>query len=709
MPLGVRGFNPIWLLDDLQGNLFDDTFYMFVLENTIPYIPAPVYHDPELNTVWNFPIQFLANGTLPVDIFFEANKVYRLEFRQGDTQADPLIYEVNDYIPGTDNTPVDLGNSTSDNQITNPQFSLISFNSPLSISATNPEAIEIAPGWFFNARGTGTATITQVSLSSTNTNPSNAPYALELNLSGWTSGSVYLSQIFEQNGMLWANKTISTTVTARLELDSQSISAALYNSQNVPLGQLFNSTAINNDWNEYTGRATLEDTTNTDTPPDAYIEYRLGLPSNVDIYITSIQLLVQDKLNLSEPTFIQDSINRQIDHTFNYYKDPLLIKAIPSMLTAWDFPLNPAQFNGSSKTITTTPAYVWDCTVCASSSSTLAVIRNTVTSGIQATSGAAAQSFYFLQYLSGNKAREIILNKLAVNVSGFRNQTGGAATVRVYLYRAPAASTIPVTATGLGTVSAGGIFTLTGAAIADNWTLIPRAGLVQNQGDLSIVNTGSYAQLNNIQDLQFTGWQETTSARIADTDKFAIVVTVQCPTIATIVTIDSIGLVPGDVATRPAPQTIDQVLRECQYLWEKSYPQQISTASVTTSGAVYQLNELEVFGTPATKDTFYLQSIWFHFQEPKRIAPVMSFWSPTGVADKVQGIALRDNVAITPLSGSNPGDYDITNWAITIFTTGVQMECVDTHTVQMVTATQNPGDEGQMRVQFTANARYGDV
>ncbi len=709
MSLGIRGFNPVWLLDDLAGNLFDDTYYMFVLENEFPYLPANVYHDPELNTVWNNPIQFLANGTLPVDIFFESDHVYRLEFRQGDTQADPLIYEVNDYSVGEDSSPILDGNSTSDNQVTNPQFSLISFNSPLVISGTDPDPIEVAPGWFFEAAGSGTATITQVPLSSTNTNASNAPYALEFDLSGWTADSVFLRQRFEQNGMLWANKTISTTITARLDGSPQSISATLVDSQGAPLAQILDPTSVNNDWNQFTDHDTLPATTNTDTPPSAYIDYKLALPSNVDIYITSIQLVVQDAQDLSEPEFIQDSINRQIDHTFNYYKDPLLTKAIPSMLTGWDFPLNPAQFNGSSKTITTSPAYVWDCTVCASSSSTLAVIRNTVTGGLQATSGAATQSYYFLQYLSGNKAKEIILNKLAVNVSGFRNQTGGAATVRVYLYRAPAASTIPVTATGLGTVSAGGIFTLTGAVIADNWTLIPRAGFVQNQGDLSIVNTGNYAQLNDIQDLQFTGWQETLGTKIADTDKFAIVVTVQCPTIATIVTINSIGLVPGDVATRPAPQAIDEVLRECQYFWEKSYVQGTSTATITVDGAVYQLDELNSV-TPGAKDTLYLQSIWFNFKEPKRNAPTISFWSPTGVADKVQGIALRNGFAIASVFPTlNPNDYDITNWGINAFLTGVQMNCVSTTIACMVTATQDPGDEAQMRLHFTANARYGDV
>jgi hypothetical protein len=318
MALGIRGSCPIWLLADLQGKLFDDTFYLFVLENDIPYIPATVYHDPDLNVPWTDPIRFLANGTLPIDIYFLADTVYRLEFRQGPTQQDPLIYEVNNYVAGTGgSTPVDTVAFASSNQITNPQFALISLENPITInSGAGLFAIEVAPGWFLDAAGTGTITITQVPLNNANINPSNAPYALRLTMNGWTDGSVVLSQRFEQNGNLWANKVVSTTVTARLEGSPQSISANLVDSNNSVVANVLPLTTINEAWNEYTGHADLPAPTNPDVPPAAYLDYRLLLPSNIDIYLTSFQLVVQD-LPI-EPSFEQDSINRQIDHTYNY-------------------------------------------------------------------------------------------------------------------------------------------------------------------------------------------------------------------------------------------------------------------------------------------------------------------------------------------------------------------------------------------------------
>lgn len=316
MALGIRGANPIWMEVDLQGNLFDDTFYLFVLENEIPYIPATVYHDPDLNVAWTNPIRFLGNGTLPNDIFFEPGKVYRLEFRQGDSQSDPLIYEVDDYLPGEGgSTPVDTVAFTSSNQITNPQFALMNLESGSVISGTDPDPIEIAPGWELIVAGTGTVEFNLISLNNTNENPSNAPYALQITMSGWTEDSVMLRQRFPQNGMLWSTKTVSSAITAKLEGSPQTIYADLIDSNGAVIGTVLPATNINEEWNEYLGYAEVIQTDNPDSPPAAYVDYLLHLPSNIDIYVTSFQVIVQD-LPIT-PSFDQDAISRQIDHTYN--------------------------------------------------------------------------------------------------------------------------------------------------------------------------------------------------------------------------------------------------------------------------------------------------------------------------------------------------------------------------------------------------------
>lgn len=352
MALGIRGANPIWSEFDLQGNLFDDSFYMWVLENTIPYIPAPVYHDPELTLEWENPIQFLSNGTLPIDIYFEESKVYRLEFRKNDgllppSQSDPLIYEVNNYIAGESGAASSL-DSTSSNQITNPQFALINFDMSSSISltsATNPDPIAIGPGWFLQLTGTGNVTITRVSLNNSNINPSNAPYALRLQLSGWDSGGVILRQRFNQNGMLWANKTISTAITTHLQGASQTISARLVSSNGATLATIMDQKTVNESWRELTGHGTLPATTNPNPPPSAYIDYQLLLPTTVDIYLTSLQVLFQDVDILLEPTFEQDSIDRQIDHTY-HSAHPIVPIGMVIDMTGFTVPAHYLQMSG---------------------------------------------------------------------------------------------------------------------------------------------------------------------------------------------------------------------------------------------------------------------------------------------------------------------------------------------------------------------------
>jgi hypothetical protein len=360
----VRGSNPIWFEVDLDANPFDDTFYLFVLQNTFPYLPATVWSDASGSTPILNPIQFLGNGTLPIDIYFDSTKTYRLEFRHGNSQSDPLIYLVENYVPGSGGIgPIDTVEVVSDNQITNPQFSLINFSSPFSLTSASTQTVDVAPGWFLDLTGTGNLTLTLVPLndSAQTINPTNAPYALEINTSGsWSS--VILRQRFEQNGMLWANKTVANSVTARIEGAPQPITGNLVDSNGTTLAEVLASTDLSDNFEEYLGYGTLGDTTNPDLPPAAYIEYRLKLPNDGDVYLTSTQLAVHDTETVVPYT--QDTIERQQDYTWHYYRESVIMQPKDSLLTGWDFALNPWQFRTtSSTTVTSQCAYTADQTI----------------------------------------------------------------------------------------------------------------------------------------------------------------------------------------------------------------------------------------------------------------------------------------------------------------------------------------------------------
>jgi hypothetical protein len=321
MTIGIRGINPIWTEFDLTGHLFDDSFYLYVLQNTIPYIPTPVYHDVDLSIPWTNPIQFLANGTLPIDIFWDPTLVYRLEFRQNNgilppSQTDPLIYEVDNYVPGTGgSTPITTVAFPSGNQITNAQFALFNLSSPITITVAG--TYNIAPGWYLDLAGSGSATISQVPFTSVNPNPSNAPYALHLVLSGWNADSVVLRQRFHQNGLLWSNKAVAATVTAATGTGFQSLTANLVSDLGTPLAEVLSIPVINTTLTEYTGIGSLPASTDTTVPPAAYVELQVHLSSNNDIYLTSFQLIVEDPAMPFQPAFTQDTIDMQINTTYH--------------------------------------------------------------------------------------------------------------------------------------------------------------------------------------------------------------------------------------------------------------------------------------------------------------------------------------------------------------------------------------------------------
>jgi hypothetical protein len=516
------------------------------------------------------------------------------------SQSDPLIYLVENYVPGSGGeTPIDTLAMTTSNQITNPQFALINFTSPFTFSGTDPSPIQIGPGWYLEVAGTGSVTLTQVPLTSSTPTPSNAPYALEIELSGWNDGSVFLRQRFSQNGVLWANQIVSTALTARIEGSNVSISAKFVNSMGDPIATVLNPVTVDNSFNEYIDYATFPASTDTDTPPNTYIDYKIALPSNVDIYITSIQVIVEDMP--IKPPYEQDSIERQIDHTFHYFQPQINFKPISSLLVGWDFPLNPAQPLGPSVTMNTTSAYIWDQTIGQSVVGNIAVVRNAVTGGFQATTANATEAFYVMQYLSGSQAKKILGTSLSVNINAFRTQAGGAVTARVYLYRGSSSAvfpTLPLTVGGATPLSAGGIFTLnTSAGQGLNWTLIPRGNWGQAVGSLPTVTTANYSTLNDATDLQFQGWEITDATQISDTDKFLIVVTFQCPTTASVVVIDSISVVPGDIPTRPAPQTADEVIRECERYFETSFNVgDVPGTAVTLAGSITNMQTTVISG-----------------------------------------------------------------------------------------------------------------
>lgn len=688
----ARGSNPIWFEVDLTAHAFDDTFYMFVLQNQIPYIPAVVYHDINGTIPWNNPIQFNANGTLPIDIFWDTTAIYRLEFRQGNSQSDPLIYLVENYSPGSGgNSPIDTVAFDTENQITNPQFSIINFIDPFSLTATNPDPIQVAPGWYLNLSGTGTVALSRISLNDSLANTSNSPYALRITLSGTWTGTPYLSQRFDQNGMLWANKYVSNSVTARIEGAPQSISGVIYDSNGTLLQTVLASVAIDDTFVEYDGYGLLPATTNTDLPPAAWIEYRLLLPTSVDIYVTSFQLKAS-ALPIAF-SYEQDTIERQVDYTFHYYNHRLQFKPIPSFLVGWDFPLNPAQIFGDSVGTQAIGAnksyYAWDQTIVFQTvDNSIAVSRESTSLYMNLTATTTTQAAV-IQYLTGTQA-QLILNQMALE--GVSVMFAGSTTTSKNFTVSLWWSVNPI---GTGMASNNSLVTSLDAngypTVAAGWTEITKLPLEK----------ATFTTLNNIyQTSGFSYYMEPTAYLTGIS--FAIVVGSSSIPAGEKISIASISVVPGKIPTIPATQTLDQVLKECEFYYEKSY----STSSA--AGAIDGQNSLISAQNAAIVTTqvgLYATGFNISFKNSKITTPAVNLFSPsTGAGTAVSGLVYTSNVL------RNSGDLDLSNWTQTaIGTKNVYYVPANSTYLLGASAVSTTNPQAFINYQYVADARLGLV
>lgn len=656
----VRSFNPVWFFVDLTGQPCDDTYYLWVLENDLPYLPAPVYHSPN-GTPWTDPIQLLANGTLPLDVYFDPNITYRFELRHNlglapPSQSDPLIYLVENYHPATGgSSPITVGGVFTDNQISNPQFADINFSSPFTLSGVlNPPPIEIAPGWVLDLTGNGTVELQQVALNDTVPTPTNAPYALRITLSGGWTGTPKLKQRFQQNGVLWANKYVALSFTARIQGASQQVTSRLIASDGNPLAVLANDT-LTGSFAEFTSYTLLPASTNADTPPDAWIEYQLLMPTACDIYVTSFQLVASDAA--TNVSYEQDTIDRQLDYLFHYYNPLLQFKPIKSYLVGWDFPLNPAQILTSSVAAQPTGAnssyYAWDQTIIFQSADSGVTTTRGTTGGINLQATKDVQ-FAVVQYLDSITARKILQNPMSVNVLGLCSVAAGSVIGSVSLWYTKDAQ-LPDVSPGTNKTFIATLDASTGApatfTAATNFIEITRD--IQQDAAFTI-DSGV-----GLQNFAFSGW-DINNGTASDANLatyFAIVIGFTALANNDYIELNSVSLVPGNIPTIPAPQTVDEALNECQRFYEKSYQSSQLPATITDINALMIPQQAR---QPVGGNTAYIgNSFYVECNIAKRVnnPDVKIYASNSGTADSV---SVYMNAAATSYT-----DVGIARWTLT--------------------------------------------
>lgn len=635
-----------------------------------------------------------SNGT--IDLYFV--QIY---------SSDLVLQETRDAWPpnvqGSTN-PIDLFEG-SDNAISNPQFVKVLFapdigasTFALSVSGTNTET-EIAPGWSLITTGTDTITLQQLDISDANID-SNPPYALAIQ-SGASITSMKLRQKFNETPRLFANGFVNGSVLAA-STGSVALSLTLTytqsNGSSFPI--VTDSTTANNLYSTIQGTVEIMPVTSSDAAPTGYSTLDITLPLGSLIKLTSAQLVTVQNAN-SSTEFLQESVDRQVDHLFHYYKPQLEFKPISSYLVGWDFPLNPAQLGSSvaAKAVGANKSYyAWDQTILfQTANSGITTSRHSDTNGLLLTAAATGQ-IGVIQYLGEGQAKSILLaarNGLSVNI---RMSSTAVQNLTVSLWWHDTSAITGMSSnnslvTGLGTngyptVSAG-------------WTEIGRGSLGK-----AIFTTST-----STTDYKFNGFID--SSAYLTGGYIAIVIGSNSVSSANALLINSVSLVPGDIATIPAPQTSDQVLRECQYYYEYSYALPTTTTPVGATTTVnLQSQMMNCFTNTGT-------SVADAFSSPfevlyavlKRTTPTFLVYTSTGTANTVASILYYYSTAPAFASaGSTPALASY--WAVRdTGTRGITYIPITNSTINHVTDSNVASNYCSSFIEFhwTADSRLGVI
>jgi hypothetical protein len=267
-----------------------------------------------------------------------------------------------------------------------------------------------------------------------------------------------------------------------------------------------------------------------------------------------------------------------------------------------------------------------------------------------------------VQYLEQSVARMILNDRNSVNVAAFTNQVAGL-NCKISLWYTTDAS-LPSCAANNSIVA-----TLTAAGkpatFNGNWTEVPRSGL----GDATFT-IGASPNTTNFNDYGFSGWDMEGIAATNTATYFAIVVGSASLTAANVVNIDSISLVPGNVPTRPAPETGGIAQIRCFRYYEKSFEPGTIPATGVTLG-------VDSFAqTNAAASTIYAPSNSY-IAVKVIINPLVTIYNPvsnnnqmynntifadcSGTTVNLSGTAKFNASAVSP-GGSTLGDGIIFNW-----------------------------------------------
>lgn len=559
--------------------------------------------------------------------------------------------------------------SNTENELSNPQFVEVSFSTDsgaVTLNLTGSNTVTpIAPGWDLVTSGTGTVVLERLEPTAINID-TNPPYSLKLEASSGLGATITLRQRLMNSPSLLRGGYVSGFLLARVISGGATPISMTYAPSSGTATTVISSTNVSTDgaYHPIVGNASIIQQVNT-AASTGYVDINIIIPTDRQIAITSLQV-VGASYSIDVP-FDEQSSARQKDHLFHYYENNLLTKPPINLLTGWNFPLNPYQisFTGTP-TVTTQTTYVADQTILHQlAGATLKVAKAAITEGeglqVTAITGTPNNQFALIQYIDPATIRPYWQNALSSMVRArlFR-AVGSATTVRFKMRLIYSLSGLPAQISSTEPIAS---WASTDPTFSANWTAIvplndpvytlPNSFATDGDGFPSFAFDRFELPVSNNVNMTL-GIVIYTLDNLDDTvgEEESII-------------FDKVSLVPGLFAADAMPETFDESLRKCQYYYEHSYnvPQIPSTGIVTDNGQKFSLQTL--FQNPGPWS--YLASFDLQYEQVKRVAPTLRFYSPTSATAGLVEIGLFYNGVFPGASaGSNPSniaiDPGVPNW-----------------------------------------------
>lgn len=647
----------------------DNTYEFVELANPVTLTSIGTFGDDDGNdiNVYLYPFE----GS-PADATAGELELYYITVQSSDL-VDQYTREA--WPPDAEDSGANINTFVAtENELTNPQFVEILFTedpttAAYTYSTSGTMEVDVAPGWTLVTSGTGTVTLKQVQIvdSGTTGTASNPPYALSI--ASTDLDSILLRQRLEASPRLLYKGFVSGYFAVRTIVAAPVSFEMLYTPSNGSAHIIVDKTTDGTSgWNAISGTVSTAGTASSDTAPDGYVDITVSWEANINIEITSLQIVGVENVN-SSAEFIQQSTAQQENRLFWYYKPQLEFKPIPSYTLGWNFGMNPCQALGttvaaSGSGTANKARYIADQTIAFESVGNVLSYQLFKDAGLNPSTTGNTQ-FALIQYLDTYAADELIrTGRMAVQLKGTASVAING-NVSLWYTTNAAFPSVPLTSNGTTFFS-----TLTlgvPTTIAAGWFEIERSDL--GKASFTLTPTGQYV-------FDFSGWELTPDP--GTELYFAIVIGFETYTTANNMQINYCTLCSGDIATSPAAMNEAQTLQGLQYYYQKSFIQGTVPASSVSAGAT--LGVQTVGATTANNGPF------MRFATPMRAIPIVTLYNPAAA-----GAEIRNEQRNTDYTGSTTAQISQNGF---------------------YTAGTSPGGSAVgdlIGIQWTADARLGQV